>query len=304
MLKLSDSLLLTAAAAGITLALMGLADGGRTPLDAATAARVNEAPIATDEWRSLLERRAQAGVPAEALTDTLDQLIDEELLIQRAAELGILRRDSNVRVAIVEAMQKAIFNEARGHSASEAELRAFYNDNRALFAEPLRLQLDGLQLEGLQLEGLQLEGLQDSGGVGAAGARAGAKVEARAVAAMAALRAGVAIEALVASDAALSPLQLPPVALSVDALSARFPELATDTLTAAVQGEVISHASARGLYLLRVVSRHEASVPAFEAVRDAVLNEWQLQRLDAAYKEHLGWLRERADIRINQQLAY
>lgn len=274
-MKPTDGLLVAAAALGILLALAGLVDAGNAPLDDTTVARVNGVPIPADELQSLLERRAREGVSVDRLPGTLDQLIDEELLIQRASELGILRRDSNVRVAIIQAMEKSILNEERGRSIQEEDIQAFYRDHTQLFAEPRRLQLEAI----LVRDGAQVPSL------------------------LAALMKGTEATALAAARDAVSLTRLPPVPLSLDALARRFPDDVLARLKDAAEGEVVTHESDRGIHLVKLVRIREAKVPAYEDIRLSVLNELQMQRQAVAYDEYLAWLRQRADIRKNERLA-
>ncbi len=274
-MKPVDALLLVAMVLGILVALTGLVDAGKAPLDEATAALVNEIPIPEDELRSLLERRAQAGVPVDELLGTLDDMIDEELLIQRATELGILRRDSNVRVAIVQAMEKSILNEARGRSVSDEEIAAFYEANTALFAEPLALRLEEIVVRDRDLASSIKAGLQAGEGAGT----------------------------LAAGSEAASLTRLPPVPLSLDALSRRLPEEVIAQLEQAGEGEVLSYETNRGVHLLRIVDVREARTPPFDEVRISVLNELETQREDRAYDDYVAWLRQRAEIRKNERLA-
>ncbi|WP_439107047.1 peptidylprolyl isomerase [Congregibacter sp.] len=274
-MKPTDGLLITAVVMGVFIALIGLLDGGDSSLDDATAAQVNETTIPADELRSLLERRAQEGAPVDQLLGTLDDMIDEELLIQRASELGILRRDSNVRIAIIQAMEKSILNEERGRKVSDAELENFYSDNQSLFTEPLTIRVEELVVS----DGEQLR-LADS-----------------------ALREGVDIEALAAGNPAVTMSRLPPVPLSLDALARRFPAEVVSWLQTAKEGEVLAYEGSRDFRLIRVVNLSEARVPPFEEVRLSVVNELQLRRQDLAYDEYLDWLRQRAEIRKNPHLA-
>lgn len=270
----TDSLLIAAVAIGVLLALVGLIDAGDAPLDDATAALVNDQPVTTDELRSLLQRRAREGAPVDQLLRTLDDMIDEELLIQRAQELGILRRDSNVRVAIIQAMEKSILNEERGRPISDEELIAFYRENTALFSEPLTLQLEELVLSDVT----EVESVE------------------------AALRAGTSVDELAAGLASISMTRLPPVPLSLESLARRYPGEVIARLEEASAGDVLLHESSRGTHLTRVIHRLEASTPDFEEVQLSVLNELQIQRQEAAYDEYLLWLRERAEIRKNERL--
>jgi hypothetical protein len=273
-MKRTDALLIAAVAAGILIALAGLIDVGNAPLPDTVAAQVNETQIPADELQSLLQRRAQEGAPVDQLLDTLDDMIDEELLIQRASELGILRRDSNVRVAIIQAMEKSILNEEHGRSVGQEQIEAFYRDNTALFAEPRTLQLEEIVLK----DAKQLSAL------------------------ITALDKGYEARALVSDNDAATLARLPPVPLSLDALARRYPAAVVERLATANEGDVMTYEAGRETRIVRIVSVREARVPPFEEVRLSVLNELQMQRQATAYDEYLAWLRQRADIRKNERL--
>ncbi|MEM1189723.1 MAG: peptidylprolyl isomerase [Pseudomonadota bacterium] len=274
-MKLTDGLLIAAVVLGILTALTGLVDAGDALLDDGTAAQVNGITIPADELRSLLERRAQVGVPVDELLLTLDDMIDEELLIQRALELGILRRDSNVRVAIIQAMEKSILNEARSRTVSDDELAAFFRENTELFSEPRTLELEEIVLKDRSL----LSSLR------------------------AALEAGEGAATLAAESEGVSATWLPPVPMSLDALSRRFTEEVIAWLASVGAGDVLTYESAAGVHVLRVLGVYEARVPAFDEARLSVLNELEMQREDDAYDDYLDWLRQRAEIRKNERLA-
>ncbi|MEL7044033.1 MAG: peptidylprolyl isomerase [Pseudomonadota bacterium] len=274
-MKLTDALLIAAVVLGIVTALVGLVDAGNPALDDATAAQVNGIAITADELRSLLERRAQAGVPVDELLGTLDDMIDEELLIQRASELGILRRDSNVRVAIIQAMEKSILNEVRGRSVADDEIAAFYRDNTGLFSEPRTLELEEVVITDPSLVSSLTDALEE--GVGAA--------------------------TLAAASEVVSATWLPPVPMSLEALSRRFSQEVMAWLETAGEGDVLTYEALGGVHVLRVLSVYSARVPPFDEVRLSVLNELEIQREDLAYDDYLAWLRQRAEVRRNERLA-
>lgn len=99
-------------------------------------ARVNGAQISA----ASLVSAASAG-SHEAMREALEKVIDRELLVQRALELG-LERDAQITAAI-EAARRQILAQAYvdrivasgAQGASAQKVRAFYLDNPALFAE-------------------------------------------------------------------------------------------------------------------------------------------------------------------------
>ena len=71
----------------------------------------------------------------------LDKLIDEELLIQRAIDLGMLETDSQVRSVIIQKMIESILSEIDNLSYSDQDLKNFYISNKDFFASSPKLQL-------------------------------------------------------------------------------------------------------------------------------------------------------------------
>ena len=103
-------------------------------------ARVNGAQISAASLAP-----ATGGASGEAVREALEKVIDRELLVQRALELG-LERDARIaaeidaarRQILAQAYVDRIAGSAQGASAQGAsaqEVRAFYAENPALFAE-------------------------------------------------------------------------------------------------------------------------------------------------------------------------
>jgi len=103
--------------------------------DAQLVARVNGIEISARQVRS-------GGAPGVA--QAVEKIIDRELLVQKALEAG-LERDPLVKDTIDNARRQVLAqayiervartNEAGAAKPSRDEVRAFYNDNPALFAE-------------------------------------------------------------------------------------------------------------------------------------------------------------------------
>jgi hypothetical protein len=127
----------------------------RVPDTAAPAedavAWVNGRPIARESYE-----KALAAVANDRKTGTLregdrervlDRLIDQELLIDRAIELGLHERDPQIRnqlsTAMIDFLVQRAEDEAR--AATEAELRAFYEAERFRFqrAAQYRVAVEG-----------------------------------------------------------------------------------------------------------------------------------------------------------------
>lgn len=112
---------------------------------------VNERPISRESYESALQAVATDRKSGRLREDdperVLQRLIDQELLIDRAVELGLHERDPQIRnqlaTAMIDFLVRRAEDEARG--ASDAELRAFYEEQRFRFerSAQYRLGLEG-----------------------------------------------------------------------------------------------------------------------------------------------------------------
>jgi len=129
-----------AVALGLALGLWGAL--AQNPFDAwggsdGLAASVNGAVITTDDLTLAIE--AVAADKRNPLTQAdrdriLARLIDEELLIQRGVEVGLVDSDTVVRKAIVNAMVGSVVGDAASEPPTPAQLRALYDESPALFS--------------------------------------------------------------------------------------------------------------------------------------------------------------------------
>ena len=115
----------------IILFTMGVASCERAPVDAQLVARVNGVEISSHEIR------ANGGA---TVAQAVEKVIDRELLVQKALEAG-LDRDPLVKDSIDNARRQVLAQAYLDRTATAAtrpsreEVRAFYAENPALFAE-------------------------------------------------------------------------------------------------------------------------------------------------------------------------
>ena len=74
----------------------------------------------------------------------LNRLIEEELLVQRGIEIGLLEGDASVRKAVARAVIDFAMTRNAQKEISEEELRGFYAANIARFTPAARLQIERL----------------------------------------------------------------------------------------------------------------------------------------------------------------
>jgi hypothetical protein len=275
-------LLALGALAGIALAGAGLVRGGGAggSLAPGEVARVNGVPLPAETLERLL-----AGLAADKRTPlsdadrarVLERLIEEELLLQRAQELGLAESDPGIRKALVTAVVDSVVAEAESEEPDEAELRRFFEERRAYFGAGSRLRVERLEFR--------------------AGAAAAAGPRERALAALAALEAGEAAAAVGARLADEPLLPLPDVALPPASLREYVGPEVVDALLAAPEGRWAGPFEGDGgAVLARVVERRAAEAPAFEPLAAQVAAEWRRRAADRALRAYLDALRREADV--------
>ena len=141
-----------AAAAGLAIALSGAIAPAPRGADesGAVVACVNGAPIREAALeRALGRRRAPQGDPADPLLRAalIDRLVDEELLVQRAAEMGLVLSDRGVRKALARAAIDEAVGDAAARAPSGRELRAFHAVNAGLFSLPRRVRVRAISFD-------------------------------------------------------------------------------------------------------------------------------------------------------------
>jgi parvulin-like peptidyl-prolyl isomerase len=268
------------AAAGLSLLGSG---AGAPALPEDVVATVNGASVrAADYQRALAaldgDRRNPVGEAERRFV--LDRLVDEELLAQRALELGLARSDRLVRSQLVQAMVAAITEDAALDEPDEATLRAFHAAHAEWFAEPVRLHARQLWVR-------------------AAPARSEDEARARAGEAAARLRAGEAFDSVAAAlgDALVAPL--PDAPLPVAKLVEYAGPAAFAALAQTAPGSVSEPLPLSGGFQVLVLSaRAGGSAPPYEAIADTVRVEWRRRAGDEALRRYLAELRERAEIRV------
>ena len=273
------------ALAGVLAAAIALLGAGAPPPapPAGAVATVNGAVLRDADYRRALaaleaDRRDPIGEPERRFV--LDRLVDEELLVQRALELGLARSDRLVRNQLVAAMIAAVTEDAAAGEPGEAALRAFHAEHAAFFAAPGRLRARQLWVR-------------------AAPARTAEEARARAAGAAARLRAGEPFDAVAAAlgDPLVAPL--PDAALPAAKLVEYAGPAALAALGEAAAGAVsepLAHAG--GFQVLALVEREDPRPAPFEDVADEVRAEWHRRAGDEALRRYLADLRARAEIQL------
>jgi parvulin-like peptidyl-prolyl isomerase len=276
------------AAAGVALAawgLLGSAAGAGLP-DGAVAS-VNGTPIYAEDYRRLVEgvesdTREPAG--PELRRRVLDRMIEEELLVQRGVELGLVESDRRVRADITQAMIQSIVVETEDEKPEPDELRRFYEEEAGFFTQPGRVRVAQVffRVPTPADEPAKLERAKE------------------------ARRRLVAGEPLAAVRASLGDTEVSPIP---DALlpAAKLREYVGPTALRAVleippgtTSEPVR--TGMGLHVFQVIEREEPRVPPLEEIAPHVEAEWVRRAGDRALRGYLDELRAEAQVTTAETL--
>jgi hypothetical protein len=274
-------LLLGGAAAGIALAAIGLVRGGRLPgagLPADAIASVNGVAIRTEAFDRLLAALAsdkRSPVTAADRARVLERLVQEELLVQRGVEIGLVESDPGVRKTLVQAVIDSVVAEAESQEPDPETLRRFYEAHRDYFGAGPRLRIERLTFR--------------PGERGDPGRRA---AEARA-----ALAGGEGADTVRARLADEPVLPVPDALLPAAKLREYLGADAVAALLAAADGDWSEPlATSEGVELVRVADRRGADLPPLDAVKDQVAAEWRREQGDQALRDYLATLWAEGDV--------
>ena len=245
-------------------------------------ARVNGKSVTTHDLALALERLAGNGrvspSPKER-QEALQFLIDQELLVQRGVEVGLLESDRTVRKAIAAAMIDAIVARVLGEKPTEDELRAFYISHQAVFTVPARVHAQSITFSG-------------DGDL--------TRAQAQAEKAYAAIAQGMSFANARERYGDKDGVTVPDALVPVQVLYRHFGPGLTNAALDISAGEVSRPLpSPSGYHLLRMVEFQPEQVQPYETVRQEVKAEYFRRERDDALQHSLEQWRQRATILLS-----
>ncbi len=262
------------AGCGLALALAGAVTvrGSDAAVGGDVVARVNGVPIP----RSAVERARERVGPGASDDVLAAQLVDEELLMQRAVEIGLVDVDRDVRKALVRAAIDDALHGVADRGPTEDALRVFHAEHAFLFAVPRRLRVRAISLD----------------------ARDGSDTAVRrAEEAAAAVAAGLSFAEADARYGDRPGLPVPDVFLPEPVLRRVLGPTLAGAVRALPPGAVSAPVrSGDAVYLLQLVEEEPARPASFEAARAAVEAEWRRRQGQDALDALLTRLRAQARI--------
>ncbi|MCR9098133.1 MAG: peptidylprolyl isomerase [bacterium] len=282
-------LLLAGAAVGLALASLGLleerTDPGRLPIEA--AAVVGDRTIRRVDYQRVLAGVAgdlRSPVDEAMRRRVLDRMIDEELLVQRALELGLAVIDRRVRGELTAGLIDSIVAEVDGETPSARDVERHYEENRDFFTRPGRLRA-------LTLYFSTRRGEDDPRGTALE----------RAAAARTRLVAGDSADEVEAdlADRQVSPV--PDTLLPASKIRDYVGPSVLEALLALETGAWSEPIEAGGgVHLAKAVDREPSVAPPLAEIEDLVLQDLQRRRGDEALRTYLDDLKARTPILIDE----
>jgi hypothetical protein len=284
-------LLSIGAAIGLALATFGLLEPqtDKQGLSPDTAAQVGERTIRRIDYERVLagvEQDLRNPLDESIRRRVLDRMVDEELLVQRALELGLAAIDRRVRGELTSGLMDSIVGEANADEASPREVARHYEESVDFFTRPGRLHAQTIFFsargDGRRTDGTAAE---------------------RAERAAAALHTGENAQEIEdrLGDPQVSPLpngMLPPSKVRDyvgPIILQSLEELAVPEWSEPIE-------SGGGLYLARVIDREPPIIPAFEEIEDLVRQDLKRRRGDQALRDYLDDLRSQIPVAINESV--
>ncbi len=271
-------------AVGLLMAAYGLLSSGAMSSPArpeSAVAAVNGAFIERADYERLLAGLASDSrnpIDATARRHVLDRMIDEELLVQRAIDLGLVEVDRRVRAGLTSSLIASIVNDAEDRPPDPGELEAFYEAEKDFFTQPGRVRVRQIFFATPR------------------GTDAQRAVE-RAEAARAALAAGETFEAVARDHGDVPVSDIPNALLPPLKLREYIGPTALEAVMALEPGDTSGPVqSGTGVHLLELLEAQSAFAYPFEDVEQQVEKEWRRRSGDRALREYLDALRAEADV--------
>lgn len=274
----------TGAAVGILLAAAGALVPTANDFSGNVVARVNGKAITAqdvDFARGRLSVNGHEAVTPEARLTALQWLIDQELLIQRGIEIGLLDSDLTVRKAIAGAMIDTVVASVLAKEPTEEELRAFYTSHAAVFTVPAQVHVQHISC-------------------GGNGDRNRARDQAEQ--ASAAIAHGMSFPEARERYGDEGDVPLPDTLLPLGVLRRLLGPTLTDAVLTLKAGDTSPPLqSPAGYHILRLVELQPEQILPYEAMKQEVKAEYFRRGRDEALQHYLDDLRQQATIVLSPQ---
>ena len=245
------------------------------PID--TVVLVNQQPVTESALKFARQRsdRFMIDVPFQDRDkQLLQRLIDDELILQRAEELGILQADPGIRKLLARSAIDTVVRESQALLIKEPDLIAFYNDHQAVFQQPQRITLQAAQFDDLGMANISRNAVLLGDSLKKTVSLGGGKI-------------------------------LPiPVSPLPKHMLIRYLGISLTDLALGLSATQISQPIVQGdnIYLLQVIENQPATLMPFEQVRETVMTELVSRQRRDSLTTTLEELKQTASIQLNLSL--
>jgi hypothetical protein len=245
------------------------------PID--TVVLVNQQPVTESALKFARQRsdRFMIDVPVQDRDkQLLQRLIDDELILQRAEELGILRADPGIRKLLARSAINTVVRESQALLIKEPQLIAFYNNHQAVFQKPQRITLQAAQFDDLEMANISRNAVLLGDSLKKTVSLVGGKI-------------------------------LPiPVSPLPKHMLIRYLGISLTDLALGLSATQISQPILQGdnIYLLHVVENQPATLMPFEQVRETVMTELISRQRRDSLTMTLEELKQTTSIQLNLSL--
>ena len=268
---------------GLAAALSGLGvsfgpGGGGMPDNVAALVAGREITRA-DVDRIVSAMASERGEKPGDRSRVVERLVDEQLLVARALDLGLADRDPRIRGDLVQGVISSVVAPYEDAQPGETDLREFFDKNRDLFANPPRLRVAQVFVSSHR--------------------RSAEQALARAGQAVARLQDGERVEEVAASLGDPSGLVLPDAFLMPAKLRDYLGPTSARTLLGMEPGAISEPVRVSGGYrVLVLLGREEPRPPSLDGLRDEVLATYRRRLGEEALERYLAELRRSYEVRV------
>ena len=257
---------------GISLAIFSSIQDTNFGADNNWVARIGDIEISREKYLLQLEGlNLDKRVPLkeEDRAFVLERMIEEELLIQRAKDLGMFSTNTMIRGAIVQQMINMIISENSLDIVSTSQLKEFYEENKGFFTSADRLRLKQIYFS--DEKGGALERAQN---------------------AYLYLVQGNNLD-VIDSKSDESALEVPNTLMTLSKVREYIGPSLMQLAKMLKPGEFTSPKKVIGGYkIIVLLERRDASPPDFKEIRDRVKSEYQKRKDDKALRDYLNKLKK------------
>ena len=242
-----------------------------------TIVLVNQQPVTETALR--VARQRSGMLTADISTQGRDQqllqrLIDDELILQRAEELGILQADPGIRKLLARSAIETVVSKSQALPVTESELVAFYDNHQAVFQQPQRITIQSAQFDDFETANTTRKAVLLGQSLKKAASSTGAEM----------------------LPIPLSPL---PKHALIRYLGASLTDLALTLSTMEVSQPIIRGDS---VYLLQVFENQLTTLMPLEQVRETAMTELKIRQRRDSLATTLAELKQQASIQFNLAL--